>query len=197
MNKEINPNDINALKFREELIKLCKKYKCELSGSNRDNGNMNLEIYNKDTNWTSQYQMTDIYDKYNLYKEDDEYKQICVMDNIIRDAFNHESGQMAGLNNVKVSCGILTNDAVKAEIKLKELYNNFGETLVDRFILGKDRKDLLLKNGERYIWIKPDLSSRGYRCGRIIIDRNITLEQFQNVILPMCYACGRDDVEIF
>jgi ribosomal protein L31 len=197
MKKDINPNDIKALQFREDLIKLCKKYNCELSGSCKDDGNINLEICDKGNGWTSQYEIKDAYSNYLVYKEDKNYNKVCIMDESINNAFDRESSEMAGLNNVKVSCGILTMDPEKAELKLKELYYNFGGALVERFITSKDRKDLLLKNSERYIWIKPDLSSRGYRCGKIILDRNITLEQLYEIVMPMCYACGRDDVKIF
>lgn len=197
MNENIKSIDIKALEFRDELINLCNKYRCNVSASNRDDGTMILDIYDKNNNWTSYYEMKDTYQNYALYKENDDYEIDCIMDDIIKNAFNKDSGEMAGLNNIKVSCGILTNDSAKAELKLQELYCKYNKEDVEIFIMSTDRKELRLNNGERFVWIKLNNGSRGYRCGKIIIDRNIRLEELQEIILPICYACGRDDVEIF
>jgi hypothetical protein len=197
MNKKIISNDINAILFRDKLIQLCQEYNCELSGSCMDDGFMDLLLHDKDNNWYSNYTLKNVYDNYNLYKEDEDYNEICIMDAIINEAFDRESSEMAGLNNVKVFCGILTSHSEKAENKLKELHDSFNQSDIDRLILSKDCKELRLKNGDRYVWIKLSLASRGYRCGSLIIDRSLTLEQLQQIVLPMCYACGRDGVEIF
>ena len=193
----MNEKNIKVLEFRDELIKLCKKYSCELRSLNRDDGTMNLEIHDRKNNWISQYIMEDEHENYNLYQEDDDYNEIYIMDSIINKEFNKESGEMCGLNNAKISCGILTNDSLKANSKLKELYYKFDKSEIEYFTISKDRKELRLKNGKRYLWIKLSDCSRGYRCVKIIIDRNITLEELYEIVLPICYACGRDDVEIF
>lgn len=196
-NKEFTSGDIRALEFRDELIKLCQKYKCEISGTCRDSSDMNLEFYDKKNNLTSYYIMKGSYDNYSLYTENDDYELECVMDRIISKEFDRESGKMAGLNNIKVSCGILTNDPAKAELKLQELYCKFDKNEIKRFVINIHEKSLELFSGERYAWIKLNDGSRGYRCGKIIIDRNITLEELRTIIPNMCYACGRNDIEIF
>lgn len=197
MNKEISSDDINVLQFRDELIQLLKKYKCEISGACQGDGHMSLEFYNDKSNLYSYYEMEDVYSNYSLYKENDDYNLECVMDNIINNSFNRDSSKMAGLNNIKVYCGVITNDFGKASLKFQELKNKYTDEEVEIFRISKDYMELRLSNGERYIWIKANTSSKGYRCGKIIIDRNITLEELYEIIMPICYACGKEDVEIF
>lgn len=183
-------NDMNVLKFREELIKLCEKYNCELSGeSPQDEGDNDMCLCIGD----KYYIMEDSYSNYNILDSDYNF----LMDNIIKDTFNNDSGEMAGLNNIKVYCGILTNDPIKAEIKIKQIANKFTKDEITYFINSKERKELYLNDNKKYTWIKLNSNSRGYRCGKIIIDRNITLTQLDEIVLPICYACGKNDVEIF
>ena len=183
-------DNMKVLKFREELIKLCEKYNCELSGeSPQDEGDddLCLHINNK------YYTMQDSESNYNILNSDYNF----LIDEVIKEVFNRNSEEMAGLNNVKVYCGILTNDSIKAEMKIKQLANKFTKDKIRYFVNSKERKELCLNNGKRYVWIRLNLASRGYRCGKIIVDRNITLTQLKEIILPICYACGKNDVEIF
>jgi hypothetical protein len=193
----IKPVEEKALEFREELIKLCNKYKCEISGSNFDNGDIDLLIYDKSNNTYKQYIMQDYDNKYNLYEEDlDNCCMTSVMSKVILESFNRESREMAGLNNVKVYCGIFTNDASKAENKLQELIKQ-NTNNVKRVRLLKDYKDVILNDDKRYIWIKANTNSRGYRCKNAIIDRSVTFEELFEIIQPICIYCGRDNIEVF
>lgn len=192
----IEPIEEKALKFRDELIKLCNKYKCEMSGNVLDNGDIDLSIYDKNNDIYEQYIMKNSDDKYNLYKEDDDYNINCIMSKVIKQSFNGESREMAGLNNVKVYCGIFTNDSNKAENKLQQLIKQHQENVKEvRF--SKDYKQIILNDDRRYIWIKANMSSRGYRCRTAIIDKNITLEELFEIIQPLCIYCGKDDIEVF
>lgn len=199
MSKEINKMDLKALQFRDELIRLCKKYNCSIFGISEDdgNGNMYLGVYDKKTGEEIYYIMKDHYNNYSLEIEDDEYKTEPLMDIVILNSFNRESGEMAGLNNIKVQCGVITNDSEKARLKFIELYCKYDRNEVKRFVLSQYEKCLELYNGKIYVWIKPNDRTRGYRCKQIIIDRNLTLKELNEIVIPMCCACGRDDVEIF
>ena len=192
MNNQINSSHIKALQFREKLLKLCKEYECEISGSCGDNGDINVWFRNG-----GDYIMTDFYDRHSIYKENEDYELINVMEEIIKQAFDRDSSEMAGLNNIKVSCGIFTNNYWKAREKLEQIWNTLNEDERERFLVRKDSLEIRLKNGKRYMWIKPNNQSRGYRFSKAIIDKDVTLEELHNYILPICHACGRNDVEVF
>ena len=167
-----------------------------MSGNVLDNGDIDLSIYDKNNDIYEQYIMKNSDDKYNLYKEDDDYNINCIMSKVIKQSFNGESREMAGLNNVKVYCGIFTNDSNKAENKLQQLIKQHQENVKEvRF--SKDYKQIILNDDRRYIWIKANMSSRGYRCRTAIIDKNITLEELFEIIQPLCIYCGKDDIEVF
>ncbi|WP_039230536.1 hypothetical protein [Clostridium haemolyticum] len=196
MSFDISENNVKALKFRDELIELLKKYKCSLSTTGKDDRNMVLEFHDRELNQCQSYTMTDEGEHYNLYVKN---SSDCIMDTLIKDAFDKDCGEMSGLNSIYVTYGIVTNDGNKAKAKLIEIYNKFnplGE--VKFFALTRNDKYIQLKNGESYRWIKPNTTtSRGYRCRKIIIDRNITMEELYSNILPICRTKGLEDVEIF
>ncbi|CAG7840845.1 hypothetical protein CLOHAE12215_02269 [Clostridium haemolyticum] len=196
MSFDISENNVKALKFRDELIELLKKYKCSLSTTGKDDRNMILEFHDRELNQCQSYTMTDEGEHYNLYAEND---NSCIMDKVIKEAFNRDYGGMSDLNNGQVTYDIITNDTNKAESKLIEIYDKLnlnGE--VKYFAWAKNTKYILLKNGGSYRWIKPNTTtSRGYRCRKIIIDRNITMEELYSNILPRCRTKGLQDVEIF
>ena len=181
----MNRNDLMALNFREDLIKLLKKYDCEISGSYMDDGYMSLEFNSGFGN----YFIQDKIDNYNI--QNDNYEN--VIDNYILNYFSEHSG----LNNVKVHTGIFTNDANKAEGKIQDIYNKLGEDNTKRFINSKNQKELQLLDDSRYIWIKPIDSARGYKCTNAFIDRGLTLEELQHVVFPICRYCGKDTVKVF
>lgn len=192
----INKNDLNAINFREELIKLLKKYDCEISGTHIDDGgNMNLSFNSGGLN---DYIVQGDSNKYNIIKVTLEEKWENVMDNYIVNCFSDNSNKMSGLNNIKVRTGIFTNNELKAESKIMEIYNNTPKNMVHQLVNSRDIKELRLVNGSSYIWIKPSHNSRGYKCANAIIDRRVTLEELHNYILPICvYYCGKNNVSVF
>lgn len=191
MDNKINSNDIKALEFREELLKLCKEYGCELSSLYTDR---TIGVYFRNN---INYIIDNFSNRYSMYKENEDYELINVMEEIIKQAFDRDGSEMAGLNNIKVSCGIFTNNYWKAREKLEQIWNTLNEDERERFLVSKDSLEIRLKNDKRYMWIKPNNQSRGYRFAKAIIDKDITLEELWNYILPICYACGRNDVEVF
>jgi len=186
----LNKNDLVALNFRDDLIKLLNKYDCEITGSCMDDGYMNLEF---DFDFGN-YIMKGKYNNYNIMKENSE-KYESIMDTYILSCFS-EPITMDGLSNVKVH-GIFTNDENKAENKIQEIYNKLDKNNIYRLINSKNQKELQLLDGSRYVWIKPIDSSRGYKCTEAFIDRELTLEELQYNVLPICIYCGKDTVKVF
>lgn len=107
-----------------------------------------------------------------------------------------ESSPMGGLNNVKVDTIIFTHDRDKAERKMTEVYNECPSR-VYRFIKSSYAIALHFYDGSRYMWLNPTSSARGYRCRKAIIDRNITLLEFQDHLDIPCMYCGKDDISFF
>lgn len=114
----------------------------------------------------------------------------------ILSCFSNHKREMGGLNNIKVHTAIFTDDSAKAERKLLEIYNN-NKHKIEQFANHKDSKWLRLVDGARYLWIRPNDASRGYRFSHLIIDQHVSMEIFHKIILPCAYACSKDDVEIF
>lgn len=181
--------DIEILKFKDELESLCKKYNCNISGRIGDDGSMNLSFPNQDY-------IMDCFGNTVYYFDDNENLKYPI-DEVIRGLFRGEGSKLSGLNNIKVHCGIFTNDSLKAEAKLRKIMSELNEGELDRFVLSSNQKELILKNGERYIWIKPIDSSRGYRCKKAIIDRKIAYEDLISYVRFVCMYCGKGDIEIF
>lgn len=196
MNKEFMENDIKALQFRDELIKLCKKYNCSMSGSNKDDGNIILEVLNRHLDFTNCYTM-ETYNNYSLNCDTEDYETEYIMDKYIKRQFDRESSEMGGLNNIKIAYGVITDDWGKAHLKFQELRCKYENEEIEVFSISENYMELRLINGKRYVWVRPSLCARGYRFANIIIDRNIGFEALNEVIIPICYACGRDNVEIF
>ena len=108
--------------------------------------------------------------------------------------FDDDSCEMGGLNNVKVFCGIFTDNPKKAEDKMYKIISDFE---VEKFFNGRTYKELILKNGNRYLWMDSKEYIRGYRFKKLILDENIDIKFLNEVILPIAYACSRNDIEIF
>lgn len=186
---KLKDTNIEVLKFKDELIKLCEKYNCDISSTQFDDGSINISLGYKN------YIMNDD-DTKKIYYFDINEKIQYPIDEIIKGIFDCDSHNLGGLNNIKVQCGIFTNDSSKAENKLIEIKNKFNDDEIERLILSEQNKELRLKNGNRYVWIKLIESSKGYRCRKAIIDRGVSLEQLDEIVFPICQYCGRDDIEI-
>lgn len=115
-------------------------------------------------------------------------------DEDIINLFNKEDNTY---NFNKTTYGIFTNDTRKANMKIKELYYKFGGNQIKALISTEKYKVLILKDGTRFRWINFNEDTRSIRCGKAIIDRNIDLKELQTKVLPMCYSCDRNDIELF
>lgn len=181
--------NVDVLKFKDELESLCKKYDCEISGRTGDDGSI-------DVSFPKQNYVIDYWNNIIFYFDENEDLKYPI-DDVIKGLFDdEESKELGGLNNIKVHCGIFTNNSSKAEDKLKEIMNNFNNEEIYGLILSSDRKELKLNNGERYIWIRPTDNSRGYRCKKAIIDREISYKELMEHVAYVCMYCGEEDIEI-
>lgn len=111
--------------------------------------------------------------------------------------FDDNGSPLSGLNNIKVDTAIITHDIKKAEQKLCEIYSERRSEVI-HFINGKyDRPEIRLKDGTRYIVLNPNATSKGYRCKKAIIDRNITIGEFEDYVSGICLYCGKNDISFF
>jgi len=190
----MNSEDIKVLQFKDDLMKLLKKYDYDISGTNLDNGDIYIE-----TNSSGTYILKDTKDIIKeVFVEDKEYdyEYKNVMEECILESFkNSESRNMCLGNFSIVSTGIITNDRNKAENILNEIFEKNKENVV-RYTQGEDTLRLILNNNDNYTWIKPMNNARGYRLQNAWIDKNIGLELFQEIIMPICCYCGKDNIKV-
>jgi hypothetical protein len=66
---------------------------------------------------------------------------------------------------------------------------------IERYIQSADDLRMTLKDGTYYVWVKPVDNSRGHRCSKAYIDKNLTLNELDKVI-PICILCSKNDIEI-
>lgn len=182
--------DLDILLFGEELVNLCKKYKCRISGTYSDEDD-DICIRLKDKCYYMESESLSIYDTCTGYDK------TYIIDKYVLGLFNEEPTEMHGLNNVKVNCIIFSNDKLKATEKMNDILDRVGDC-VDKVIKIKgETHSITLKDGTRYIWVKPNDNARGYRCNSTFIDRNLPLDTIKTHIMPIAYYCGKDTVEMF
>ena len=178
----MNKQDLNFISFRSELIELLNKYRYDISGTNLDDGSMNIE-----DNKGNIYVLRDTYSDYEAL--DNNYNPLPT--DYIVNMFQEE--HMTQFHNGKI--GVFTNNRNKASMFFDNLYNQNKED-VERYRQSKDQIDLLLKDGTYYTWIKPIDSSRGHKCFKAFIDKNITLNMLHYSIVPICAYCTRENITI-
>lgn len=184
--------DVKALEFREELIKLCNKYNCKVGGNYNDcNDDYTIEFSDYDYNVKSE--------GVSIYKTDINDKREYLIDKYILNMFRDEPTEMQGLNNVKVNCIVFSNDSEKANKKMEYILSEhiLSDEVHEVRRIKESIKEIRLKNGERYIWVKPNEYSKGYRCNHAFIDRSLSLETIETHIMPTAFYCGKDTVEMF
>lgn len=191
----MNDNDLKVLKFRKELKDLLNKYNYDISGTVFDDGSINIE----DKSSGNIFVISDEYSNYNVSKEvlvenknyDYEYKSI--MEEYILSSFTNDK---LSFDNSKMRIGIVTANEEKADKLFEDIFNKNKEN-VKRYIDSKNQKEILLNdNITCYIWVKPCESSKGYKLKSAYIDKDIDVEIFENVIIPICAYCKKDDIKI-
>lgn len=171
------------LKFRDELIKLLNKYNYSIQGTVLDDGTMEVE----DNNGSESYILSSG-DNYTVYDSDYKY----VADDYILSRFGPE--QNAYISYFGNNIGIITNSRFKAQC----WFYKFTEDNKDNIEWYKQSQyhiEVLTKDGKHYKWIQPNQSSRANKLGSAYIDRDVTLEELEYIILPMCF-CSKENIKI-
>lgn len=179
--------DLKFIKFRSELIHLLEKYRYELSGSGFDDGSMDIvDIKNK-----KRFVLKDVTSDYGALKEND-LSLIEVSFDYIIDMF---SGDVPKWSSEIARVGIFTNNYLKAKHLFENIFEN-NKINIEKYINGENHKEITLKNGTRYTWIKVNESNRGCRCSQAYVDRNLTLKELQTIVMPICIYCEKENVKI-
>lgn len=180
-------SDFKFLKFRTELIELLNKYHYDIAGTGYDDGSMRIDAIQECTN----YILRDDTSDYEASRVDDEFLVDISADYIL----NIFPEQQRSIMPNKTKIGIFTNSRYKAILFFDELYNRNNEQ-IEWYKNSKDEISLLLKDESYYTWIKPIDSSRGHRCSKAYIDKNLTLNELQEIVFPICVFCTRDTVKV-
>jgi len=90
--------------------------------------------------------------------------------------------------------GVFTNDRDKAVKLFTNLYHDKRQE-IDYYRNSREMQEIRLLDGTQYLWIGPIDNSRGHKCGKAYIDKNLTLNELDYVI-PICY-CSRENVIVF
>lgn len=173
------------LKFRTGLIELLNKYRYELSGTGLDDGSINI-------NDLKNQKIFILKDGYSDYEALDSNWQSLPIDYILN-VFSKDE-DIFKLTNKKI--GIFTNNRKKAETIFNNLRTQY-ENNISRYRESIGHIDLLLDNGTYYVWIKPIDNSRGHKVSGAYIDKNLTLDELFELVVPICVYCKRKDIIIF
>jgi hypothetical protein len=90
--------------------------------------------------------------------------------------------------------GVFTNDRNKVEKLFTNIYHDKRQE-IDYYRNSREIQEIRLLDGTQYLWIRPNDKSRGHKCGKAYIDKNLTLNELDYVI-PSCY-CSRENVIVF
>ena len=98
---------------------------------------------------------------------------------------------------MKICCGVFTTDREYAEGIINCLKDRHGGK-VEKYINTTNELSCYMDDGTNYIWLKPNLQSKGFRCSQAIIDiSTCSLDAIQRIILPICLVYGeREDLEV-
>lgn len=190
----IKEEDIKVLQFKDELIELLQKYRYNISGDNLDNGDINIESHDGER-YILNDEKTIIKEEFN---ESGYFEYKSPMEEIILNSFkNKEQSEFCFANFAGYYIGIITNDRCKAESTMNNIIKEIDKEDISLYINNESNIKLILKDGKKYIWIKPLDNARGYRFKNAYIDKGIGLKVFYDVILPICVGyCGKDTVKV-
>lgn len=104
-----------------------------------------------------------------------------------REYFNKQKGRKYPCSNQIVCCAIVTDDRNKA-------FNFMNGREVVKKLVRKDQAAWLLANGERWEWRKWNEHCRGHRFYKVAIDKDISDDIFDFLVLPCSglYCCSME-----
>lgn len=105
-----------------------------------------------------------------------------------------EKNKQSNFNYSKI--GVFTNDRDKAVKLFTNLYHDKRQE-IDYYRNSREMQEIRLLDGTQYLWIRPIDNSRGYRCGKAYIDKNLTLDELNYIVIPICVYCSRENVTVF
>jgi hypothetical protein len=178
----MDKNDFEFLKFRTELIELLEKYKYEISGTGWEDDS-SIEISNSRKGIL--YTISDSCDNYQIYNESflEEYILSCF-----------EENKEISFHNSKI--GVFTHDRDKVEKLFTNIYHDKRQE-IDYYRNSRELQEIGLLDGTLYKWIKPNDGSRGHKCGKAYIDKNLTLNELNYIVVPICVYCSRENIIVF
>ena len=97
---------------------------------------------------------------------------------------------------MKIRCGVFTTDREFAKFHIDTLKNNHGGKVV-KYIYSVNDISCYMDDGTNYVWLRPNLHNKGYRCSQAIIDiSTCDFKEIENVILPICLYADKEDFKI-
>lgn len=174
----INDEELNLLRFRDEYIKLLKKYDVELEANEIGQ----IQLYTQNGN---SYLLSGLNN--GIYKNDKN-----LMSDFIVNSFGDNR------NNIvkRDLTGIISNNREKVEDLFLEIKNK--NNIIKYYINNMDGY-IKLNDGSEYRWCKGIMDVRGACFKKAIIDCDIyDLDNFINyVIYNCCRFCRKEDISIF
>ena len=105
-----------------------------------------------------------------------------------------EKNKQSNFNYSKI--GVFTDDYNKAEEFFTNIYHN-RRLEINYYRNSREIQEIRLLDGTLYKWIRPIYNSRGYRCDKAYIDKNLTLDELNYIVIPICVYCSRENVTVF
>lgn len=97
---------------------------------------------------------------------------------------------------MKIRCGIFTTDREFAKFHIDTLKNNHGGN-VTKYIYSVNDISCYMDDGTNYVWLRPNLHNRGYRCSQAVIDiSTCDFKEIKEIIIPICLYADKEDFTI-
>lgn len=97
---------------------------------------------------------------------------------------------------MKIRCGVFTTDREFAKFHIDTLKNNHGGKVV-KYIYSANDISCCMDDGTNYVWLRPNLHNKGYRCSQAVIDiSTCEFKEIEEIIIPICLFVDKEDFTI-
>ena len=97
---------------------------------------------------------------------------------------------------MKIRCGVFTTDKKFAKFHIDALKNHHGGK-VAKYLYSQNEISCYMDDGTNYIWLRPNLQNKGYRCSQAVVDiSTCEFKQIEDIILPICIFADKEDFAI-